>query len=174
MRDRSLEQLNPVKLLICVLSFISLCVALILFLLLPVLKDFKENSERENSQIAMLNTVKAQLKASENKISSLRSEANKSLEQFEQSFDIKTLRVFLQKYFKNVKIKENKILKAEKYLKHSLLINANMQNPKNLYDFIDALGQFDCLIRLDYPLNLKAAQKGIDLDFAIKIYSVVF
>lgn len=171
MKDKSLEEINVLKLLICTLSFISICMALILFVLLPVLKDYQENSLRENSQVAMLNAAKAKLGASEGKVSSLRSESNKSLEQFEQNFDVKILEKFLQNYFKDIKIKENEISKAEKYLTHSLTINAYMQNPKNLYDFIDALPGFDYLVKIDYPLNLKAAKNGINIILILKIYS---
>lgn len=171
MKDRSLEEINVLKLLICILSFISVCMALILFMLLPVLKDYKETSLTENSQVAMLNAVKAKLGVSEGKVLSLRNENNKSLEQFEQSFNTKVLEKFLQNYFQNVKIKENKISEPEKYLTHSLTINASMKNPKNLYDFIDALPGFDYLIRIDYPLNLKATKNGIELTCIAKIYS---
>lgn len=171
MKDKSLEEISAVKLLICTLSFISVCMTLILFLLLPILKNYKEISLRENSQTAILNTAKAKLSASEYRISSLRSENNKSLEQFETSFNIKTLKDFSQRYFKDVTIRQNKILKAEKYLKYSLTISANIENPKNLYDFIDALKEFDSLIKIDYPLNLKATERGISIDFVVKIYS---
>ncbi len=173
MKDRSLEDINPIKLLVCALSFIIVCMALILFMLLPVLKDFKENSARENSQIAMLEATKAKFSASEGRVLVLRNENNKSLEQFEQKFNAKNLETFLQKTFKNVKIKENALLKQEKYLKHSLSISANMENPKKLYDFIDALKEADYAIKLDYPLNLRVAKEGIDIDFVIKIYSVL-
>ena len=174
MKDKSLEEINPVKLLICVLSFISVCMALILFLLLPQLRNYKENSLRENSQIALFEATKARLATSENKISSLRNENNKSLEQFEQNFDIKILENFLQKYFKNIKIQENQLTQTQKYLKHSFTIDAKIQNPKSFYDFIDALSGFDYLVKMDYPLNLKAAQEGIDISFVIKIYSAAF
>ncbi|EAJ5961073.1 hypothetical protein DK809_04235 [Campylobacter jejuni] len=35
MKDKSLEEIDLLKLIICALSFISVCTALILFLLLP-------------------------------------------------------------------------------------------------------------------------------------------
>ncbi len=39
MKDKSLEEIDLLKLIICALSFISVCTALILFLLLPTLKN---------------------------------------------------------------------------------------------------------------------------------------
>lgn len=171
MRDKSLEEISILKLLIFTLSFISICMTLILFLLLPTLRNYKEISLRENSQIAMLNAAKAKFYASRDKVLSLRREDNKSLERFERSFDVKVLKDFSQRYFKDVKIKENELPEAEEYLKHSLKISANIESPKNLYDFIDALGGFGYLVKVDYPLNLKAAEKGINVDFIIKIYS---
>ena len=42
MKDKSFEEINVVKILVLTLSFISVCTALILFLLLPTLKAYKE------------------------------------------------------------------------------------------------------------------------------------
>ncbi len=47
MKDKSLEELNILKIVIYVLSFITVCTALILFLLLPVLKDYKQTHLRK-------------------------------------------------------------------------------------------------------------------------------
>lgn len=46
------------------------------------------NPFKKNSQAAIFNAAKAKLDTSENKISALRTENNKSLEQFEQQFNL--------------------------------------------------------------------------------------
>ncbi|MGI8067339.1 hypothetical protein ACNGGR_07705 [Campylobacter jejuni] len=109
MKDKSLEEIDLLKLIICALSFISVCTALILFLLLPTLKNYKQANLRENSQLAILKAAKLKFDFSEDKISTLRSENNKSLEQFEQNFNIGNFDIFLQKYFQNVKIQVKSI-----------------------------------------------------------------
>ncbi|MFQ6341900.1 hypothetical protein [Campylobacter sp. VTCC 70190] len=172
MKDKSLEETDLLKLLICALSFISVCTALILFLLLPTLKNYKQANLRENSQLAVLKSTQAKFNLSEDKISTLRSENNKSLEQFEQGFNTKNLEFFLQKYFQNVKIKEIKPEKQEKYLKNQVLIQATMNNPRRFYDFIDALKNYDNLIKLAYPLKLKAGNKDIQISLTLKIYGI--
>lgn len=172
MKDKSLEEIDLLKLLVCALSFISICTALILFLLLPTLKNYKQTNLVENSQLAILKAVKSKFDLSENKIATLRNENNKSLEQFEQNFNIGNFDTFLQKYFQNVKIQEVKLEKQEKYLKNILAVHATMNNPKRLYDFIDALKNYDNLIKLDYPLNLKAGNKDIQISFNLKIYGI--
>ncbi|MBS4235726.1 hypothetical protein [Campylobacter vulpis] len=169
MKDKSFEEINIVKILILTLSFISVCTALILFLLLPTLKAYKELGIRENSQIALLNATKAKLNTSEVKLAQLRSENNKSLEQFQNSFSEKNFQVFLSQFFKKIQIKAIKN-QNESYLKHTLLVNAYLDTPKNLYDFIDALQNYDNLIKMDYPLKLKAQKSGIELSFVAKIY----
>ncbi len=171
MKDKSLEEINILKLLIYALSFISVCTALILFLLLPTLKNYKQISIRENSQLAILKTTKSNLDFSKNKIAILKNENNKSLEQFKQNLNVSNLNIFLQKYFQNIKIQEIKIEKKEKYLKNQLEIKATMNNPRRLYDFIDALKNYNNLIKLDYPLNLKAGEQGIMINLTLKIYS---
>ncbi|HDZ5096644.1 TPA: hypothetical protein RTH11_000441 [Campylobacter jejuni] len=172
MKDKSLEEVDLLKLIVCALSFISVCTALILFLLLPILKNYKQANLRENSQLAILKAAQSKFDFSENKITTLRNENNKSLEQFEQNFNIGNFDVFLQKYFQNVKIQEIKPEKQEKYLKNRLAIEATMNNPRRLYDLIDALKNYNNLIKLDYPLNLKAQDEGIKINFIIKIYGI--
>ncbi|MBM0637499.1 hypothetical protein LNU06_05690 [Campylobacter sp. VicNov18] len=171
MKDKSLEEINLLKLLIYALSFISVCTALILFLLLPTLKNYQQASLRENSQFTILKAAKAKLNVSKDKISDLRNENNKSLDQFKQNFNIKNFNIFLQKYFKNIEIKETNLEKPEKYLKNRLLIQATINNPRRLYDFIDALKNYNNLIKIDYPLKLKAAEQGIIINLTLKIYS---
>lgn len=78
MKDKSLEEIDLLKLLVCALSFISICTALILFLLLPTLKNYKQTNLVENSQLAILKAVKSKFDLSENKIATLRNENNKS------------------------------------------------------------------------------------------------
>lgn len=167
--NKGFEEINVLKLLIFTLAFISICTALILFLLLPTLKEYKKISIRENSQTALLNATKSKFQASEERIRLLRSENNKSLEQLQSSFDEKKFKLFLETFFKKIQIKNLKN-NDEKYLKHSLLIQASMNNPKQLYDFIDALSVFNNLIKIDYPLNLKAKNKEILLNFTAKVY----
>ncbi|ELJ5538296.1 hypothetical protein RS312_000634 [Campylobacter coli] len=171
MKDKSLEELNILKIIIYVLSFITVCTALILFLLLPLLKDYKQANLRKNSQVAIFNAAKTKLDISENKINTLRTENNKSLEQFEQNFNLTHFQNFLEKYFKNIQVTELKLDKKEKYLTHRINIQASINNPRRLYDFIDALTQYNNLIKIDYPMTLKASDHGIMVDLNVQIYS---
>ncbi len=171
MKDKSLEELNILKIIVYVLSFITVCTALILFLLLPVLKDYKQTHLRKNSQAAIFNAAKAKLDASENKLITLRTENNKSLEQFEQQFNLAHLQNFLEKYFESIQITELELDKKEKYLTHRINIRALINNPRRLYDFVDTLAQYNNLIKIDYPMTLKASDHGIMINLNVQIYS---
>ncbi|MBZ7936046.1 MULTISPECIES: hypothetical protein [Campylobacter] len=171
MKDKSLEELNIVRILILALSFISICTALILFLLLPVLKDYEQINLRENSQIGTVNSFKIDLKTSEDKITQLKHNNEKNLDQFQQKFDEKKFNDFLKYYFKNIKITNIKIQTPQEYLRKELKIEALMDNPKNFYNFINALKNYDNLIKVSYPITLKATPKGIAINFSVEIYS---
>ncbi|MBZ7945911.1 hypothetical protein H2258_03380 [Campylobacter sp. RM9939] len=171
MKDKSLEELNIVRILILALSFISICTALILFLLLPVLKDYEQINLRENSQIGTVNSFKIDLKSSEDKVTQLQNINKKNLDQFQQKFDEKKFNQFLKYYFKNIKITNIKLQSQEEYLYKKLKIEGLMDNPKNFYNFIDALKDYDNLIKISYPIVLKATPKGIAINFSIEIYS---
>ena len=171
MKDKSLEELNIVRILILALSFISISTALILFLLLPVLKDYEQINLRENSQIGTVNSFKIDLKSSEDKVTQLQNINKKKLDQFQQKFDEKKFNQFLKYYFKNIKITNIKLQSQEEYLYKKLKIEGLMDNPKNFYNFIDALKDYDNLIKVSYPIALKATPKGIAINFSIEIYS---
>ncbi|MBZ7933968.1 hypothetical protein H2275_02050 [Campylobacter sp. W0065] len=171
MKDKSLEELNIVRILILALSFISICTALILFLLLPVLKDYEQINLRENSQIGTVNSFKIDLKSSEDKVIQLQNINKKNLDQFQQKFDEKKFNQFLKYYFKNIKITNIKLQSQEEYLYKKLKIEGLMDNPKNFYNFIDALKDYDNLIKISDPIVLKATPKGIAINFSIEIYS---
>ncbi|EPM2019017.1 hypothetical protein ACTLLN_002210, partial [Campylobacter coli] len=101
----------------------------------------------------------------------LRTENNKSLEQFEQQFNLTHFQNFLEKYFENIQITELKLDKKEKYLTHRINIRASINNPRRLYDFIDALAQYNNLVKIDYPMTLKASDHGIMINLNVQIYS---
>lgn len=171
MKDKSLEEINILKLIVYTLSFISLCTALILFLLLPMLENYKANDLRENLQIALLNNVKAKLNASESKVQELRLENNQSLMQFENPIDSTALRELLNSHFKEVKLNRLDINQSEPYLQYAFKVETSIKSPKNFYDFIDALSTYKNLMKIDYPITLKAAKEAIMISFVIKLYS---
>lgn len=170
MKDKSFEEIDVLKLLIYSFSFITICTGLILFLLLPILKEYKEIVAKENIQNSSLVSTNKELKASEDKLSLLRKENNISLEQFKRQFDVQNFVNFTKNYFQNVKIKSLDTNQSIPYLKEHLLIQANIKNPRILYNFIDHLKQYKNLIQIDYPLTLKADDKDIAVSFPVKIY----
>lgn len=172
MKDKSFEEINILKLLVYSLSFITICTGLILFLLLPILKEYKEIIIKESIQNSQLLSTNKELKASEDKLNLLRKENHTSLEQFKHQFDIQNFTNFVKNYFQNVEIKSLDINQSTPYLKNHLLIQANIKNPRVLYNFIDSLKQYKNLIQIDYPLILKAEDKDIAVSFPIKIYYI--
>lgn len=64
------------------------------------IKNYKQANLRENSQLAILKAAKSKFDFSEDKISTLRSENNKSLEQFEQNFNIGNFNIFTKIFSK--------------------------------------------------------------------------
>lgn len=171
MKDRSLEEINILKLIIYTLSFISLCTALILFLLLPMLENYKTNDLKENLQIALLNNVQAKLRTSEAKVQKLRLENNQSLMQFENPIDSSALKEILDSHFKEVELNRLDINQSEPYLQYAFKVETSIKTPKDFYDFIDSLSTYKNLIKIDYPITLKAAKEAIMISFVIKLYS---
>lgn len=106
MKDKSLEEINLLKLIVFTLSFISICTALILFLLLPALKKYQQISLVEHSQLSILKTTQSNFDFSKDKITKLKNENPKSLEQFKQNLILIILIFSYKNTFKILKFKK--------------------------------------------------------------------
>lgn len=171
MKDRSLEEVDVLKLVIYVFSFISVCTALILFVMLPILKDYKQTSARFFSQKAILDNVNNTLKFHEDKLNTLKIDNNISFAQFDTKFDKNSFKNFIYQYFNNVKITNLKIDNNEKYLKEKLQISATMNNQARFYLFMDSLKKYTNLIKITYPMVIDVKNNKIIINFKAEIYS---
>ncbi|KAA6228867.1 hypothetical protein FMM55_00095 [Campylobacter sp. LR196d] len=172
LNDKSLDDINTLKLIICVLSFITVCFALILFLLLPTLKNFKELNILENSHLATLQEEQANLQFNQERINDLKEANAHSFSQFEQKFNPVHFRELLEKYFQNVVMKELENTN-ELYLTNNISIDASMDKPQNLYDFLDNLKNFESLVKISPPLIMKAQKTTTSIHFNAKVYSAI-
>ena len=171
MRDRSLEEINVLKLVIYVFSFISVCTALILFILLPILKNYKDVSLRLSSENSILSNTKNVLDFNKNKLEKLKIENNISFSQFETQVSSNDFYIFLSKYFKNIKLSDIKITCNKKYLKEKFQVSATMNNQAKFYFFMDELKKYKNLVKITYPMTMKVTKDSIYVDFKAEIYS---
>ena len=75
------------------------------------------------------------------------------------------------KYFSNVYLSRPTILNDDpRYIINQVSVSAQMKNPQNLYDFINDLRNYDSLINVNFPIEMKSKDDYIETSFVIKIY----
>ncbi|TEY02706.1 hypothetical protein [Campylobacter sp. US33a] len=171
MKDKSLEELNFVKLVAYVLSFIALCSLLIVLLLLPALKDYKMANYKLNNQQKLNDNFLAKLQVSKQRVEILKEENNFTLNQFNTAFNQQDFIEFLKNYFQDVRLKKAHGVEREAYLVEELNVSSTIDNPQMLNKFFKDLNQYKNVAKISYPIILNASGNKIDVEFLVKIYS---
>ncbi|EAK5848058.1 hypothetical protein BAY65_07415 [Campylobacter lari] len=168
--DKSLEEADVLKILIYSFSFVALCAILILFLIVPFLKDYKiEHSKLATQQIQNTKAIN-ELQALEKVIDEFQKVNAQNLAQINTEFSQKELLEFMKNYFDDVKINLIPIKKQQEYLKYQFEANVKMKNPQAFYSFLNDLQGYKNLIEISTPVEFKSEEKHINLKFKIKVF----
>lgn len=175
MNDRSLEQINITKLVLYSLVFICLCGGLIMFLIMPILQDYKSSMAELSSQNGINYAVNESFQESLERVQGLEKDNKELLTQFDADFNKTHLVGFLENYFFEPVLSEIKHKKKSEYLLGEFNVSAVMDNPKIFYRFIEDLKSYQSLIKLETPIDLRSRDDGeIDIKFIIKVFSSRF
>ncbi|EAK3364760.1 hypothetical protein BGG38_03405 [Campylobacter lari] len=168
--DKSLEEADVLKILIYSFSFVALCAILVLFLIVPFLKDYKiEHSRLAIQQIQNTKAIN-ELQALEKVIDEFQKVNAQNLAQINAEFSQKELLEFMKNYFDDVKINLIPIKKEQEYLKYQFGANVKMKNPQAFYSFLNDLQRYKNLIEVSTPVEFKSEEKHINLKFKIKVF----
>ncbi|HEC1797180.1 TPA: hypothetical protein R1763_000601 [Campylobacter lari] len=169
-KDKSLEEADILKILIYSFSFVALCAILILFLIVPFLKDYKIEHSRLAAQQIQNTKALNELQALEKVIRDFQSTNAQNLAQINAEFSQKELMDFMKNYFDDVKINLIPIKKKQEYLKYQFGVSVKMKNPQAFYSFLNDLQRYKNLIEISTPVEFKSEEKHIDLKFRIKVF----
>lgn len=172
MKEKLLNEINTMRMLIFSAGFVLMCAFLILVFMLPALNNYKSAKLRLNSQNSVNHSIEQKLAQSEQILANLQTENKKIFAQFDKKFDINTMRKFLEQFFDNVKIEELEItLPKEEYLAKKLHIKALMKSPEQFYTFMENIRDYENILAVQTPLKLQSQGQNIDFEFDMKIYS---
>ncbi|AJC90248.1 hypothetical protein [Campylobacter subantarcticus] len=168
--DKSLEEADVLKILIYSFSFVALCAILILFLIVPFLRDYKIEHSRLAAQQIQNTKALNELQALEKLIRDFQSTNVQNLAQINAEFSQKELLEFMKNYFDDVKINLIPIKKEQEYLKYQFGANVKIKNPQAFYSFLNDLQKYKNLIEISTPVEFKSEEKHINLKFKIKVF----
>ncbi|MBX1886598.1 hypothetical protein [Campylobacter peloridis] len=168
--DKSLEEADVLKILIYSFSFIALCAILILFLIVPFLRDYKLEHSRlvvqQSQNIKALN----ELQAIETTIQNFKNTNAKNLAQINTEFSQDDFIKFMKNYFEDVSLKSIPIEKSSQYLKYQFHAQVKMLNPQAFYSFLNDLQKYKNLVEITTPVKFKSEKKHINLEFKINVF----
>lgn len=168
--DKSLEEADILKILIYSFVFIAVCAVLILFLVIPFLKDYKTQYTRLNQQQIHNARALNELNAIEDSLKKFQKENSKKITQINAEFSHEEFMKFMKNYFEDIKINLVPINKTEDYLKYQFNVQASMQSPQAFYSFLNDLQNYTNLVEVTTPIEFKSREKYIDFKFKIKVF----
>lgn len=172
MRDRSLDDIDVVKLLLFSLVFVIATLIIVFGLIVPDIKEYKdvklEYKSEESSYLKIKNTYDEISKELED----VRNENKRILGSFKHNFDEKRFVEYSKKFFLDVNLSKSKEEgMTQGFSTYELRVSTSFDTPKNLYDFLEKLKPYENIIKVDYPIELNSQGLLIYASLGIRVYN---
>lgn len=169
--DKSLEELDPVKMLLFFLAFVAISLFVIFVFIVPSVREYK-------SVKVLYNRHELSLKRTEEilalKKATLKKDTNQNthtLNALSNKFDKNKFIDYTNKFFSNVTLSQlSPTPKNKEYSIYELNVTSIIDTPSNFYKFLDSLKKYRNVIKTDFPIKMKANGRFINSSFNIKVY----
>ena len=169
--DRSLDSIDITKLTIFSLVFIIFMLIMVFSIAMPTIDKYKQASEINSEKRINLTKIEQIYNENLSVYENLKSEHQRALNVLKNSFNEMKFISMAGRYFNNVYLSRPTILNDDpRYIINQVSVSAQMKNPQNLYDFINDLRNYDSLINVNFPIEMKSKDDYIETSFVIKIY----
>ncbi|WP_024791311.1 hypothetical protein [Lebetimonas sp. JS032] len=154
-------------------SFIVLTLFSIGLIIAPSIRIFKKNQNEYYKTKTEFEHLKNRYLEKSLTLKKLQKENKKVILALKRDFNKKNFKSFASKYMNILNIKEiNSSAYQNIFLKTSYMVDAVIKNPKNFYDFLDALKDYKYVIRAYFPVNFEKKEESIALTFKIEQYKI--
>lgn len=170
-KDRSLEDIDILKLLIYVLIFIIVCLIMIFGFIIPNIKEYRVIQSQNRSQLASVAKVEQIYNGKNDALNELKQKDRNLLKAFDTKFNKIKFSAFATNYFTDVKLQEiPSQIEDELYFRYELNVTSMVRTPSKFYDFIDALQKYDNIIKIEFPIKMRGENNKIHTTFNIRVY----
>lgn len=171
--DKSLEELDPVKMLLFFLAFLAISFFIIFVLIVPNIKEYKQIKALYSRNDITTARLKSNLEAKESQLQQTAKKNQKLLDALVVNFNEKKFIQYANKYFNSVKLSKDRANKNHKgFLVYELNVSSSIKSPKNFYDFLEGLSSYESVIKADFPIQMRAKGDLIQSSFNIKVYNL--
>jgi short subunit fatty acids transporter len=147
--DKSMERIDIIKLLIFLMVFIVITLSMILFLIIPNVKDYRASKSIHKKAVVHKMRVQSVLDEREAEHAKLKEENRRSITAFMHKFSSENFMVYAKKFFDDVELKET-----------------------NFYLFLEGLNRYENVIQADFPIHMESNESKISSSFTIRVYEL--
>lgn len=169
MSDRSLEDIDIAKLLIFITIFLIVNILMIFGFLVPNIKDYKQIQAEHSSQKSALAKINKNFQNTLDELKDIEKSNEFTLKSINNKFDEKLFIVFASQFFENVQLSKIHSENSDFY-RYKLNVSTSMDTPSRFYEFLDALKRFENVVKIDFPITMKAENSIINTTFNVRIY----
>ncbi|MGG7048253.1 MULTISPECIES: hypothetical protein [unclassified Campylobacter] len=170
-RDTSLEKIDLVKLLLFILAFIIICFIMIFGFIIPNIKEYRKLTQQNSSVMSAYSKVKRIHDEKSKELEGLKEENVFIIKSYDTMFDQTKFIQFASKFFDNVKLTPiPDASSAHEFFLYELSVVTSIKTPQKFYDFLEALKQYESIIKAEFPIQMKGEGEKILTTFNIKVY----
>lgn len=172
-QDRSLEDFDVIKLLLFFLLFVVVSMGMILGLIVPDVREYKQSKSALATEQVTTKRVYEILLKREDELVSLRTDNRKILEAFSNTFNEKNLIQHARNFFEAASLeKKDESSFEEDFIVYELTVTSYLKTPTQFYNFLESLSRFEAIIRTDFPIEMWVEDGKINAVFNIKVYQL--
>lgn len=171
MSDKSIEDIDIIKLLIYVIIFLIISAVMIFSFIVPNIKEYRQiESTYISSQNALLK-IQKNFENTLNQLHEIEKTNEFTIKSLNNKFSEISFTTFANKYFNNVSLNElPKKDQKDDFYRYELNVTSAMNTPSKFYNFLDDLKKYENVVKVDFPINMKSDGNLIHATFNIRIY----
>lgn len=173
MNDRSIEDIDILKLLIYIVIFLAISSFMIFVFIVPNIKEYRQIEATYTSSQNALLKIQKNFETTFGELTDIQKTNEFTLKSLNNKFNEISFMAFASKYFDNVNLNElPKTDSNDEYYRYELNVTSAMNTPSKFYNFLDDLKNYDNVVKVDFPINMKSEGNLIHTTFNIRIYGV--
>jgi hypothetical protein len=173
MMDKSMEKIDIVKLLIYLLFFIVITLFMVLFLIVPNIKEYRSTMSLYKKALVHKTRVENVLAEREKEFSDLSNENRRAITSFMHKFKADNFVAYAGTFFSDVSLVEaEKKGYRDEFVEYELSVSSQLKSPTKFYDFLEGLNRYENIIQADFPIYMESNESTIKSSFTIKVYDI--
>ena len=171
--DKSMEKVDIVKLLIYLFVFIIVALFMILFVIVPNIKEYRASKAIYKKASIHKMRVENILNDREAELSDLSSKNRRAITSFMHKFSADNFIEYASKFFSKVSLTQvdKKVYKKE-FVEYRLKVSSSLKTPTNFYLFLEGLNRYENIVQADFPILMESNASSIVSSFTIKVYDI--